>query len=40
MVTPVGFLFIGVAVGVTGGLVWGVVRERGKIRNISFGDLN
>lgn len=37
MVTLVGFLFIGVAVGVTGGLVWGVVRERkGKNKKYIF----
>lgn len=37
MVTPVGFLFIGVAVGVTEGLVWGVVRERkGKNKKYIF----
>ena len=37
MVTPVGFLFIGVAVGVTGGLIWGVVRERkGKNKKYIF----
>lgn len=37
MITPVGFLFIGVVVGVTGGLIWGVVRERkGKNKKYIF----
>lgn len=37
MITPVGFLFMGVAVGVTGGLIWGVVRERkGKNKKYIF----
>lgn len=41
MITPVGFLFLGIVGGVTVGLIWGVVRERkGKNKNISFGDLN
>lgn len=37
MVTPVGYLFMGIAVGVTGGLIWGVVRERkGKNKKYIF----
>ncbi len=37
MVTPVGYLFIGIVVGVTGGLIWGVVRERkGKNKKYIF----
>lgn len=37
MVTPVGYLFIGIVVGVTEGLIWGVVRERkGKNKKYIF----
>lgn len=37
MVTPVGYLFMGIVLGVTGGLVWGVVRERkGKNKKYIF----
>ena len=35
--TPVGYLFIGIVVEVTGGLIWGVVRERkGKNKKYIF----
>ena len=37
MITPVGFLFLGIVGGVTVGLIWGVVRERkGKNKKYIF----
>lgn len=37
MVTPVGYLFIGIAIGTVDGLIWGVVRERkGKNKKYIF----
>ena len=37
MITPVGFLFLGIVGGVTGGLILGVVRERkGKNKKYIF----
>lgn len=37
MITSAGHLFVGVVIGVTGGLIWGVIRERkGKNKKYIF----